>query len=60
MPRELTDITGELVPPFETAGAYHFYDGAIKVWLPKSQCEWDEHTSTMTMPVWLAQEKELI
>jgi len=60
MPRELTDITGELVPPFETAAAYRFYDGAKTVWLPKSQVEWDEYTSTMTMPLWLAQEKELI
>ena len=60
MPRELTDIAGELVPPFETAAAYRFYDGARTVWLPKSQCEWDEHDKVMTMPVWLAQEKELI
>lgn len=60
MPRELADITGELVPPFETAAAFRFYDGAKTVWLPKSQVEWDEHTSTMTMPMWLAQEKELI
>jgi hypothetical protein len=58
--RELTDIAGELVAPFETAAAYRFHDGAKTVWLPKSQCEWDEQEAVMTMPVWLAQEKELI
>ncbi len=54
----LVDIAGELIAPFETERAYHFYDGAIKVWLPKSQCEWDEEGKEMTMPEWLAMEKE--
>jgi hypothetical protein len=55
---DLTDISGTLQG--ETEKAYRFYDGKITVWLPKSQCEWDEESHTMTMPEWLAQEKELI
>lgn len=57
---DLVDIAGELVAPFETAKAYRFYDGARTVWLPKSYCEWDENEGTMTMPEWLAMEKELL
>lgn len=34
--------------------------GAIEVWLPKSQCEWDEDEQVMTVPEWLAKAKELI
>lgn len=64
MPRDqdskLTDISGELVPPFETEKAYRFYDGSTTEWIPKSQCEWDEETSTMTMPTWLAKERGFI
>jgi len=56
--RELADIAGEITA--ETAAAYRFYDGARTVWLPKSQCEWDADTKTMTMPIWLATEKGLI
>lgn len=61
----LTDIAGELVPPYETDKAYRFYDGNVTVWLPKSVVEWDAsdrnpNSGTMTMPEWLAQEKELI
>jgi hypothetical protein len=60
MKSDLVDISGELVVPYETKLAYHFYDGAREVWLPKSQCEWDENSKEMTMPMWLAKEKELI
>ncbi len=49
----------------ETAAAYLFSgedadngQGAEKVWLPKSQCEYGE--GVMQMPEWLAIEKELI
>ncbi len=56
--RELADIAGEIRG--ETDLAYRFYDGIRTVWLPKSQCEWDEDTQVMTMPEWLAKEKELI
>lgn len=57
---QLTDISGELVPPYETKLAYHFYDGATTEWIPKSQCEWDEENKIMTMPEWLAEEKGFI
>lgn len=57
---DLIDIAGTLAAPFETEKAWRFYDGKITVWLPKSQCEWDSIENTMTMPEWLAKEKELI
>lgn len=56
--RELCDIAGEV--RFETENAYRFFDGTRLVWLPKSQCEWDKDEKIMTMPEWLAKEKELI
>jgi len=55
---DLIDIAGEVRG--ETAAAYRFHDGDKFVWLPKSQCEWDADTRHMTMPEWLAKEKELI
>jgi hypothetical protein len=58
--REIVDLTGELVKPFETPSAYRFFDGDKTVWLPKSQVEWDPADKVMTMPIWLAQEKGLI
>jgi hypothetical protein len=58
MKSDLTDISGEIKG--ETEKAYRFYDGKITVWLPKSQCEWDDLEEVMTMPEWLAKEKELI
>jgi len=54
----LVDIAGELIS--ETEKAYRFYDGHRTVWLPKSQCQWDQDTKTMTMEENLAKEKELI
>lgn len=54
----LTDIAGEVTG--ETDKAYRFYDGKIIVWLAKSQCEWDADDKTMTMPEWIAKEKDLI
>ena len=44
----------------ETEKAYLFYDGTQKVWLPKSQCQWDADAKEMPMEEWLAEEKELI
>lgn len=44
----------------ETGKAYKFFDGLIAVWLPKSQCQYDDHRKTMIMPEWLAYEKKLI
>ena len=55
--RMLTDIAGAI--KVETDRAYLFHDGTKEVWLPKSQCEWDQDSKTMTMPEWLAQDKGL-
>jgi hypothetical protein len=55
---KLVDITGEISA--ETDLAYRFFDGKIFVWLPKSQCQWDIDDKIMTMPEWLAIEKELV
>ncbi len=60
MKNDLVDIAGELVEPYETPAAYRFFDGSRTVWLPKSQCEWDDEDITMTMPRWLAEKKGLI
>ena len=51
-------IAGEIQG--ETDRAYRFFDGIRTVWLPKSNCEWDQDDKTMAMPGWLAKEKELI
>jgi hypothetical protein len=56
--KELADIEGEV--QHETAKAYRFYDGKVTVWLPKSQCDWDPDTKTMTMEMWLAEDKGLV
>lgn len=55
---EIVDVSGEIRG--ETEKAYRFFDGTKQVWLPKSQVEWDIDSKTMTMPLWLAMEKELI
>ena len=55
----LIDIAGELWGQ-GTDLAYRFNDGVRTVWLPKSQCEWDADDKVMTMPAWLAKEKDLI
>lgn len=55
---DLCDIAGEIRG--ETEKAWRFYDGKETVWLPKSQCEWDAESRTMTVPEWLANEKGLI
>lgn len=67
MPRtqtKLVDIQGELVAPYETEHAWHFYDGSRKVWLPKSQVEWHPDSpklsGTMVVPRWLAIDKGLV
>jgi hypothetical protein len=57
--RELVDIECTLL--VETEKAYKFDVGKDEgVWLPKSQCEWDIDTHTVTMPVWLAIDKGLV
>lgn len=55
---DLVDISGEIRG--ETEKAYRFFDGSETIWLPKSQCEWDETAGIMTMPEWLAEDKGLI
>lgn len=55
--RELVDIAAEL--RHETDKAFLVFDGDKTVWLPKSQVEQNDD-GTWTMPLWLAQEKELI
>jgi hypothetical protein len=44
------EFSGEILA--ETELAWKFADGRRAVWLPKSQCEWDE--PTMLVPEWLA------
>ena len=56
--KELADVDGVIVA--ETEKAYKFDNGTRVVWLPKSQCEWDERDRKMTMPTWLAMDKELV
>ena len=56
--KELVDIELELI--HETEKAYHATNGKERVWLPKSQCEYDGDAGMFTMSVWLAQEKGLI
>jgi len=59
---DLVDIACTLLR--ETEKAYHLDCGnAAPVWLPKSQCEVDVDklgNGTVTLPEWLAIEKELI
>lgn len=62
----IIEISGEIF--HETGSAYLFSDGIIQVgklraeriWLPKSQCEWDSRDNTMQMPEWLGLEKGFI
>lgn len=58
MKSDLVDISGEVEG--ETKLAYRFNDGTQVVWLPKSQCEWDQGAKEMTMPEWLAVDKGLV
>lgn len=56
--KELVDIAAEL--RHETDAAYLVDDGTRKVWLPKSEVEYDVGEGTFTMPEWLALDKGLI
>ena len=58
MKSDLIDLAGEVQG--ETEKAYRFHDGSKTVWLPKSQCQWDIDDRVITMPEWLAREKEII
>jgi prepilin-type processing-associated H-X9-DG protein len=54
----LVDIAGQI--RHRTKAGVLFYDGAVEVWLPRSQVEWHEEDGVMVMPEWLATEKGLI
>lgn len=58
MKSDLIEIAGEIIG--ETEKAYKFSDGKSEAWVPKSQVEWDPDAKEMTMPEWLAKEKEFI
>lgn len=62
MKRELIDIAVQV--RHETPKAWLVFDGRREVWIPKSQAELELEGSigaaTITMPEWLAKEKELI
>jgi len=51
----------ELVHETDLAWGLDMGDGPDElVWFPKSQCELDEDTETIIVPVWLAEQKDLI
>ena len=56
-----TEITVEILR--ESERAIFVTDGTVEEWLPKSQIEYDDTGSNVvviTLPEWLAQEKNLI
>jgi hypothetical protein len=58
---DVIDISVELKA--KTPKAIRVYDGTIECWLPLSQIEYEvnrDGTYTVTLPEWLAKEKELI
>ncbi len=58
MKSDLIDIACKIKA--ETDKAILIDDGTKEVWLPKSQIELNREDSIVTMPEWLAMEKELI
>lgn len=58
---ETVTIDGEVC--HETDAAWKFIPEGWKdeeaIWLPKSQCEWDEIRLEMEMPLWLAERHKL-
>jgi hypothetical protein len=54
---DIVDIAGEIREP-GTPLAVQFYDGQRVVWLPRSLIEIND--DGVSMPEWLAKEKELI
>jgi hypothetical protein len=55
---DIVDLEGEIRGPGTTL-AVQFYDGERTVWLPRSQIEINDD-GTISLPEWLAKEKELI
>lgn len=60
MSNRSVEVDGEVLVELSTDEAFRFFDGTREVWLPRSQCEWDEASGVMSLPEWLALEKELI
>lgn len=56
--REVVDIPGKV--KMQTSRAYLFFDGTLEAWVPKSQCQWDEDAKTMTMTMFVAEDKGFI
>jgi RNase P/RNase MRP subunit p29 len=54
----LVDIVARVVG--ETEKAFRITDGKRTVWVPKSKVEINHDDGTITMPTWLAEEKELV
>jgi hypothetical protein len=54
---EIVDVDVEIHA--QTERAVQVYDGERTVWLPRSQIELNDN-GTISMPFWLAREKELI
>ncbi len=57
---DLIDISCKLIAETDRAFLVSDDGGKTKHWVPKSQCEYDEDSNTLTMPEWLAKDKELI
>ena len=61
--RELYDAAFELHAETDKAILVSDNGGKTKVWLPKSQIEFEKKADgsvEVTMPVWLAKEKEIV
>jgi predicted kinase len=59
MSEKLVDIE-DIRVLHETEKAYRIDNGTIVFWIPKSQCELSDDRKTLTLPEWLAIEKELV
>jgi hypothetical protein len=57
---KLLDFKGDIVGETEKAWLFDHDKAPDAVWVPKSQCQWDDATSTMTIPQWIAKEKDLV
>jgi len=61
--RELYDAAFELFAETDKAILISEDGGKTKIWLPKSQIEFEKKPDgsvEVTMPIWLAREKELV
>jgi hypothetical protein len=58
--QRLVDIQGVVLHQTDMAYFFRSDDAGAGEWLPMSQCEWDKGEQIMTMPEWLAVEKDLV